>query len=104
MRRHPTTEILPTFACGALSNIACDNVGNKIRAGNAGAVEFTLAAMRAHAGSDKVQTQACQALRDMLDCGGDAGNVTRAMNAGAVEVVEAALRGHTVGRRSHQAR
>eukprot|EP00740_Mantoniella_antarctica_P003085 CAMPEP_0181359188 /NCGR_PEP_ID=MMETSP1106-20121128/5939_1 /TAXON_ID=81844 /ORGANISM="Mantoniella antarctica, Strain SL-175" /LENGTH=129 /DNA_ID=CAMNT_0023472257 /DNA_START=114 /DNA_END=500 /DNA_ORIENTATION=+ len=68
----------------------CEEVLNAIEA--ADDVESVVAAMRAHAGSARVQEVACGALRHLT--GADAENRIRAGTVGAVEAVAAAMRAH----------
>jgi hypothetical protein len=77
-----------------------DNVERATRAGNAGAIEAVVAAMRAHADSARLQVIACMVLcahvcpTCVLGAPCEV-NILRARNAGALEAAVAALRRHT---------
>mmetsp|Transcript_20615 Transcript_20615/g.33427 ORF Transcript_20615/g.33427 Transcript_20615/m.33427 type:complete len:187 (-) Transcript_20615:402-962(-) len=86
-------EDVQEYGCFALQNILSYNSTEMAtRAGNAGAIEALVAAMRGHARSEIVQELGCNALFDLSI--GSTENATRAVNAGAVEAMVAAMRGH----------
>ncbi|GBG35148.1 Protein kinase, putative, partial [Hondaea fermentalgiana] len=62
MRKHPGSESVQNYACGALWNLAqnernCEILGQELQVG-----EVIVAAMRKHPGSESVQESACGAL------------------------------------------
>ena len=87
---HSADVVRPAFA--ALESIVGgDDEAKRVAAGEAGAIEAVVAAMRAHGSNAEVQKQGCWALENMA-C--DAENKVKAGSAGAIEVVVAAMRAH----------
>jgi len=80
-----------------LSRTTTDNAANRAKAGNAGAVEAVVAAMRTYREDVELQRAACMTLARMATDNAD--NRGKAGNAGAVEAVVAAMRWHAQRRR-----
>jgi len=75
-----------------VSFIIYDNADNRAKAGNAGAIEAAVAAMRRHSVSVGLQHAARVALSLMAN--GNTDNGAKVGNAGAVEAAVAAMRTH----------
>ena len=79
-------------ACAALADLSNDE-GDAVKAGDAGAIEAVVAAMKAYPASADVQECACWALGNMAD--GAANNaVIKACAPAAIEAVMAAMTAH----------
>jgi hypothetical protein len=80
------------YGCWALCIISDNNEANKLKAGEADAIQAVVAAMAAHLDTVAVQKYGCWALCNISD-NNDA-NKLKAGEAGAIEAVVAATRGH----------
>eukprot|EP00964_Phaeocystis_antarctica_P033928 scaffold19261_cov55-Phaeocystis_antarctica.AAC.1 len=93
LRAHVAVARVAEKACWRLRGL-CAPEGSEQAAAEAGAIEATVAALRAHPQEEGVQKQGCGALVNIC-CGDDAAGrarCQRATAAGAIEVVVAAMR------------
>ena len=98
MCKHTGHNYLQWGACRALRNMNVGDGKRNVRAGNVGAVEAVVVAMRTHEESDDVQENACTALFSLTSANAET-NRTRAENAGALEAAVAAMCKHTGNKR-----
>ncbi len=77
--------------CGALRNLAANNLDNSMLIGSCGGVDAVVNAMRTYARVQGVAERGCQALANLVN---DPSNRTRIISVGGVEVLQSAKRAH----------
>ena len=95
MRGHTQSAELQAQACTIFYILTLGNTENTTEAGNAGAIEAIVVAMRRHTQHDELQVWACEVFFKLIVS--NAKNRIKAAKAGAIEAIAAAMRSRRLG-------